>query len=91
MCKTRPAGQVRPATRFCPAREMFLNNLEEEGLSTSFDASKRNIVVLDDLLAETDERVTNLFTKKSHYCNTSVIYLVQNLFQKKTRRVAPSV
>ena len=24
-CKTRPAGQVRPATRFCPAREMFLN------------------------------------------------------------------
>ena len=24
-CKTRPAGQVWPATRFCPAREMFLN------------------------------------------------------------------
>ena len=24
-CKTRPAGRVRPATRFCPAREMFLN------------------------------------------------------------------
>ena len=62
----------------------------EEGLSTYFDASKRNIVVLDDLMAETDERVTNLFTKKSHHCNTSVIYLVQNLFPK-TRRVAPSV
>ena len=27
-------------------------------------ASKRNIVVLDDLMAETDKRVTNLFTKK---------------------------
>ena len=54
----------------------------EEGLPTSFDASKRNIVVLDDLMAETDERVTNLFTKKSHHCNTSVIYLVQNLFPK---------
>ena len=25
MCKTRPAGRVRPATRFCPAREMFLS------------------------------------------------------------------
>ena len=24
-CKTRPADRVRPATRFCPAREMFLN------------------------------------------------------------------
>ena len=36
----------------------------EEGLPTPFDASKRNIVVLDDLMAETAERVTNLFTKK---------------------------
>ena len=54
----------------------------EAGLPTSFDSSKRNIVVLDDLMAETDERVTNLFTKKSHHCNTSVIYLVQNLFPK---------
>ena len=40
----------------------------EEGLPTYFDASKRNIVVLDDLMAETDERVTNLFTKKYHHC-----------------------
>ena len=55
----------------------------EEGLPTSFDASKRNIVVLDDLMAETDERVTNLFTKKSHHCNTSGIYLVQNLLKKQ--------
>ena len=39
-------------------------------------------MVLDDLMAESDERVTNLFTKKSHHCNTSVIYLVQNLFPK---------
>ena len=55
----------------------------EEGLPTSFDASKRNIVVLDDLMAETDERVTNLFTKKSHHCNTSFIYLVQKPVPKK--------
>ena len=33
-------------------------------------------------MAETDTRVTNLFTKKSHHTNTSVIYLVQNLFSK---------
>ena len=42
-------------------------------------------MVLDDLMAETDKRATNLFTKKSHHCNTSVIYLVQNLFPKKQR------
>ena len=40
------------------------------------------MVVLDDLMAETDGRVTQLFTKKSRHSNTSVIYLVQNLFPK---------
>ena len=34
-------------------------------------------------MAETDERVTNLFTKKSHHCNTSVIYLVAKPVSKK--------
>ena len=63
----------------------------EEGLPSSFDASKRNIVVLDDLTAETDERVTNLFTKKSHHCNASVIYLVQNLFPKNKESRAISL
>ena len=48
----------------------------------SFDTGKRNMVVLDDLMAETDGRVTEFFTKKSHHSNTSVIYIVQNLFPK---------
>ena len=54
----------------------------EQGLPTVFDTVKRNVVVLDDVMAETDGRVTDLFTKKSHHSNTSVIYLVQNLFPK---------
>ena len=54
----------------------------EEGMPKSFDTGKRNVVVLDDLMAETDGRVTQLFTKKSHHSNTSVIYPVQNLFPK---------
>ena len=57
----------------------------EEGLPTSFDNGKRGLVVLDDLMAETDSRVTNLFTKKSHHSDTSVIYLVQNLFSKNKK------
>ena len=62
----------------------------QEGLPTSFDAGKRNVVVLDDLMAETDIRVTDLFTKKSHHSNTSVIYLVQNLFlrNKESRTIS---
>ena len=56
---------------------------EEELPSASmFDSSTRNLIVIDDLMAETDERVTTLFTKKSNHRNTSVLYLVQNLFPK---------
>ena len=56
----------------------------EEGLPSAsmFDSSTRNLIVIDDLMAETNERVTTLFTKKSHHRNTSVLYLVQNLFPK---------
>ena len=62
----------------------------EERLPTTFDVGKRNIVVLDDLMAETDDRVTNLFTKKA----TTVIhpsYTSCKTCFPKTRRVAPSV
>ncbi len=38
----------------------------EEGLPSAsmFDSSTRNLIVIDDLMAKTDERVTTLFTKK---------------------------
>ena len=62
----------------------------EEGLPTSFDASKSNIVVLDDLMAEADERVTNLFTKKATTVIHQLYISCKTCFQK-TRRVAPSV
>ena len=55
----------------------------EEGLPTAaMFESTRNLIVKDDLMAETDEQVTTLFTKKSHHRNTSVLYLVQKLFPK---------
>ena len=47
-----------------------------------FDAGKRNEVMLNDLMAETDGRVTELFGKKSHHSNTCVIYIVKNMFLK---------
>ena len=38
----------------------------EEGLPSAsmFDSATRNFIIIDDLMAETDERVTILFTKK---------------------------
>ena len=64
---------------------MNIPNLQfDEGLPNAslFDPNTRNLFVIDDLMAETDGRVTTLFTKKSHHSNTSVLYLVQNLFPK---------
>ena len=49
---------------------------------SSFDPKTRNLVVIDDLMSETDERVTKRFTKKCHHCNTYVVGLVQHLFPK---------
>ena len=54
----------------------------EEGLPSAsmFDSATRNLIIIEGLMAETDERVTTLFTKIGHHRNTSVLYLVQNLF-----------
>ena len=66
----------------------------EEGLPNAslFDPKTRNLVVIDDLMAESDGWVTTLFAKKSHHTNTSVIYLVQNLFpkNKESRTISPN-
>ena len=40
------------------------------------------LVVIDDLMLETDARVASLFTKGSHHENASVIYITQNPFNK---------
>lgn len=44
-----------------------------------FDLKTRNMVVINDLMLETYDRVTKLFSKESYHCNTYVMYLVQNV------------
>ena len=46
----------------------------------TLDPRDKHLIMLDDLMDETDQRVTSLFTKKSHHRNISVMYIVQNLF-----------
>ena len=46
------------------------------------DSKQPTLVIIDDLMSETDKSVTTLFTKGSHHHNLSVLYLVQNLFDK---------
>ena len=60
-------------------RVMFHRGLPE---LEDFDGSEPVLLVIDDLMNETDESIANLFTKGSHHRNVSVVFLVQNLFHK---------
>ena len=55
-----------------------------EGLAdlNTLNTKKRTLVIIDDLMTETDKSVSNLFTKGSHHRNLSVLHLVQNVFDK---------
>jgi len=47
-----------------------------------FDGSESTLLILDDLISETNQLVANVFTKISHHRNVSIVYLTQNLFDK---------
>ena len=55
-----------------------------EGLAdlTTLNTKKQTLIIIDDLMTETDKSVSNLFTKGSHHRNMSVLHLVQNVFDK---------
>ena len=64
----------------------------EEGLSSAsmLDSTTRNLIIIDDLMAETDERVTTLFTKKV-ITGTRPCCISYRTCSQKTWRVVPSV
>src|SRR6266568_2721514 len=45
-----------------------------------FDGKQKTLLILDDLMHETDDRVTKIFTKISHHMAVSVLYLTQKIF-----------
>ena len=55
-----------------------------EGLPNAeqFDGQQRILLIIDDLMNEIDQNVSNIFTKLSHHRNVSVIFISQNLFHK---------
>ena len=46
------------------------------------DGKEPTLVIIDDLMQETNDTVANMFTKGSHHRNISVVFLAQNLFPK---------
>ena len=51
-------------------------------LESIINPSKRNLVVIDDLMQElsNDPRITSLFTKGCHHRNLRFIFILQNIF-----------
>lgn len=45
-----------------------------------FSSGKPCLIILDDLMSETNSEIMGLFTRQSHHKNISVIFLVQNIF-----------
>jgi len=65
---------------FCQyPRVIFHQRLPE---LNDFDEKEPVLLIMDDLMQETNDTAANLFTKGSHHRNVSVVYLAQNLFPK---------
>ena len=71
-------GEFQPI--FCDYPYVTFN----EGLpdTNQFDGTHPTLLIIDDLMPETNYSISNIFTKCSHHRNVSVVYLTQNLFYK---------
>ena len=81
-------GQWQPSyfdmMRTMPGIEFNQGIPEDIDNADYLDVSQRNLIVLDDLMAQSgkDKRISDLFTKGSHHRNLSIIYIVQNIFHQ---------
>ena len=48
----------------------------------TLDASVPKLLILDDMMGELSQEITNLFTKHAHHRTLSVIFTTQNIFDK---------
>lgn len=56
-----------------------------EGLPDKSHLREGTLMIIDDLMSEADQRVTDIFTKHSHHAGVSVLFLTQNFFNKNMR------
>jgi GTPase SAR1 family protein len=71
-------GEFQPSFSEFPEVE-FHEGLPEV---SRFDGQHRVLLIIDDLMNETDQNVCNLFTKLSHHRNVSVVFITQNLYHR---------
>lgn len=72
-----------------PVDKYFLNYRVIRGTPdpSLFSDLRPRLVIIDDLMNETNSDIVDLFTKGSHHFNVSIMYVTQNIFnQGKGRR-----
>ena len=57
----------------------MVNSDNDNGL---FDVKENTLLILDDLMSSVDDKIVDIFTKKSHHSNISIIFVTQNIFNK---------
>ncbi|MCP3667605.1 MAG: hypothetical protein GY696_34785 [Gammaproteobacteria bacterium] len=68
-----------------PSVEFHQGQLDLEALRKQPKATHK-LLILDDVMSNiTEADLSNLFTKLSHHCNCTVVYLAQNLYHKGSR------
>jgi hypothetical protein len=78
-------GPYLVVLRRIPSRYETIRGVESRAglpILDTLNPEQRNLIIIDDLMNKTDQRVASLYTKKSHHRNISVMYIVQNLFHK---------
>src|SRR5882757_8314667 len=78
------SGQYFPKTDFVHQKKIIKLNKIDSSIFDSINPNQKNLIIFDDNMhsAVNDILISDLFTKKSHHLNISVILLLQNLFPK---------
>lgn len=84
MIQPAPAKILYCYGEYQPIFAKYPNVIFNEGLPdvTQFDGKESVLLIIDDLMNETNESVSAIFTKISHHRNVSVVYITQNMFPK---------
>lgn len=82
---TAPSDElIDKVTKYTGGRAEFYRGVNEDLVRNGLDEKENNLIVIDDLMQELSDKkiLANLFTKGSHHSNCSVVYIVQNLFDR---------
>lgn len=68
-----------PDTSGCKVTIRYLDWVPDEQM---FADKKPRLIIIDDMMRESNEHIIDMFTKHSHHLGLSVIFVTQNIFHK---------